>query len=354
MKVWIGTVPGGAISVSMAITGVPASIIFLIGSVSVPMPKVWIATKSHFCEAMLSMAARCLVAESSPSNQVISTFMSLPQASAACLPWAHHVACRPAFEKAAFIGLPAGASACAMAGSKPASASSAAPSAVAPSFLNTSRRVAASLIRSSSIALVLLQADVISSVRGAVSCRYSAETSGRTPMGETSNRACGFVQSYCLTIAHLLQSIMSYCDCENATCAARRPLHLPGVSVLIAEAATTRLHDMPAMIETREGYAPQKPETLAAYLSSIDAAFAQFLAAIPALWTIAEVGDGNLNLVFIVKGPRGRRRREAGTALCAARGRRLAAAAVARALRAHGAVRTGAADGPAGAGDPSL
>ena len=82
----------------------PASIIFLTGSVSVPMPKAWIATKSHFCEAMLSIAARCLVADSSPSNQVTSTLNSLPQNSAACLPWAHQVACRPAFENAAFSG----------------------------------------------------------------------------------------------------------------------------------------------------------------------------------------------------------------------------------------------------------
>ena len=49
--------------------------------------------------------ARCLCAASSPSNQVTSTLKSLPQYSAACLPWAHQVACRPALEKAAFSGL---------------------------------------------------------------------------------------------------------------------------------------------------------------------------------------------------------------------------------------------------------
>ena len=151
MKVWIGTVPGGATSVSMAITGVPLSIIDLIGSVSVPMPKVWIATKSQSWVAMFSMAARCLVAESSPSNQVISTFISLPQASAACLPCAHQVACRPAFENAAFMGLPAGASACAMAGLNPASANSTPASPAAPSALKTSRRLADSFNRSSSM-----------------------------------------------------------------------------------------------------------------------------------------------------------------------------------------------------------
>src|SRR6476620_3847493 len=62
------------------------------------------ATKSHFCEAMLSMAARCLVALSSPSNHVTSTLNSLPQYSAARLPWAHQVACSPALEKAALRG----------------------------------------------------------------------------------------------------------------------------------------------------------------------------------------------------------------------------------------------------------
>ena len=62
------------------------------------------ATKSHFCEAMLSIAARCLTASSWPSNQVTSTLNSLPQYSAAGLPWAHQVACRPALENAAFSG----------------------------------------------------------------------------------------------------------------------------------------------------------------------------------------------------------------------------------------------------------
>src|SRR4029077_20117737 len=54
---------------------------------------------------MLSIAARCLGAASSPSNQVTSTLNRLAQYSAARLPWAHHVACRPALEKAAFSGL---------------------------------------------------------------------------------------------------------------------------------------------------------------------------------------------------------------------------------------------------------
>ncbi len=68
------------------------------------MPNAWMATKSHFCEAMSSIAARCLTASSWPSNQVTSTLKSLPQYSAACLPWAHQVACSPAFENAALSG----------------------------------------------------------------------------------------------------------------------------------------------------------------------------------------------------------------------------------------------------------
>ena len=103
----------------MSMTGMPASIIFCTGWVSVPMPKAWMATKSHFCEAMLSIAARCLTASSWPSNQVTSTLNSLPQYSAACLPWAHQVACRPALEKAAFSGFSERADSAASAGLMP-------------------------------------------------------------------------------------------------------------------------------------------------------------------------------------------------------------------------------------------
>ena len=77
---------------SMAMTGMPALIILLTGSTSVPMPKGWIAAKSQVWVAMLSIEARCLVADNSPSNQVTSTFIRAPQASAACLPCAHQVA----------------------------------------------------------------------------------------------------------------------------------------------------------------------------------------------------------------------------------------------------------------------
>src|SRR5262249_8368310 len=97
-------VSSGAISVSMSITGMPASIILLTGAVSVPMPKAWMAAKSHFCEAMLSIAERCLTASSWPSNQVTSTLNRLPQYSAPCLTCAPHVACGRAWEKAAFNG----------------------------------------------------------------------------------------------------------------------------------------------------------------------------------------------------------------------------------------------------------
>ena len=58
------------------------------------------------------------------------------------------------------------------------------------------------------------------------------------------------------------------------------------------------------MIETREGYAPQSPATLAAYLAGVPRV-AALLGGAPSGWKIAEVGDGNLNLVFIVKGPTG-------------------------------------------------
>ena len=53
----------------------------------------------------------------------------------------------------------------------------------------------------------------------------------------------------------------------------------------------------------------------------------------PAEWRVREVGDGNLNLVFIVEGPAGGRRRQAGAALCAPRRRILAAAARAVVVR---------------------
>ena len=123
----------------------PASIIFLTGSVSVPMPKAWIATKSQFCEAMLSMAARCLVADSSPSNQVTSTLNRLPQNSAACLPCAHQVACRPALENAAFKGFSDRPISCAIAaetkGSMPNPPSSAAAAALDAVALRTNDRL---------------------------------------------------------------------------------------------------------------------------------------------------------------------------------------------------------------------
>ena len=61
---------------------------------------------------------------------------------------------------------------------------------------------------------------------------------------------------------------------------------------------------MTSLTATRPGYAPQKPETLAAYLNGI-AAVRDILGGKPEEWSIAEVGDGNLNLVFIVRGARG-------------------------------------------------
>ena len=61
---------------------------------------------------------------------------------------------------------------------------------------------------------------------------------------------------------------------------------------------------MSSMIETRAGYTPQSPATLSAYLSGIDSV-RPILGGSPADWRINEVGDGNLNLVFIVRGPSG-------------------------------------------------
>ena len=152
----------GAISVSMSMTGMPASIILLTGAVSVPMPNAWMATKSHFCEAMLSIAERCLTASSWPSNQVTSTLNSLPQYSAACLPCAHQVACNPALENAALSGfadLPASlASAAAIIGLKPNPPNrAAAPAPAAAAFI--------SLRRSSEINFVSV---IISSLRPGV------------------------------------------------------------------------------------------------------------------------------------------------------------------------------------------
>ena len=60
---------------------------------------------------------------------------------------------------------------------------------------------------------------------------------------------------------------------------------------------------MSAVIETREGYAPHSPATLVAYLSGIERV--RMILGDPAHWHVVEVGDGNLNLVFIVKGPGG-------------------------------------------------
>ena len=61
---------------------------------------------------------------------------------------------------------------------------------------------------------------------------------------------------------------------------------------------------MSSAVEIPEGYKPQSPSTLPAYLSHI-ADVAEILGGSPAAWSVREVGDGNLNLVFIVKGPSG-------------------------------------------------
>ena len=68
--------------------------------------------------------------------------------------------------------------------------------------------------------------------------------------------------------------------------------------------ATNKMHNMSANKEIREGYAPQSPETLSGYLAKIDRVRI-ILGGESSSWTVAEVGDGNLNLVFIVKGQKG-------------------------------------------------
>jgi 5-methylthioribose kinase len=57
-------------------------------------------------------------------------------------------------------------------------------------------------------------------------------------------------------------------------------------------------------IETPPGYQALGEATLAAYPATLPA-IAERLGGGPADWQVSEVGDGNLNLVFIVEGPRG-------------------------------------------------
>jgi len=122
-------------------------------------------------------------------------------------------------------------------------------------------------------------------------------------MSENIQHGLKFVQSFCPTnlICCMASSLLRLR--KQSPCGARH-LHSRCIPVLTALIAISKSHVMSAMIETREGYAPQKPETLAAYLSGIDTV-RRILGGRPEQWSIAEVGDGNLNLVFIVKGPQG-------------------------------------------------
>ncbi|MDJ0943231.1 MAG: S-methyl-5-thioribose kinase [Kiloniellales bacterium] len=61
---------------------------------------------------------------------------------------------------------------------------------------------------------------------------------------------------------------------------------------------------MKAELEVPEGYRPHDAESLRAYLAGIDGLRGS-LGGDPAGWTVEEVGDGNLNLVFKVRGPAG-------------------------------------------------
>ena len=57
-------------------------------------------------------------------------------------------------------------------------------------------------------------------------------------------------------------------------------------------------------IEVPEGYRPLDTDTLAPYLAE-HPALSERLGGDPAGWRVDEVGDGNLNLVFLVRGPAG-------------------------------------------------
>ncbi len=59
-----------------------------------------------------------------------------------------------------------------------------------------------------------------------------------------------------------------------------------------------------AGIEVPDGYAPHTAQSLPAYLAGIPDVVAR-LGGFSSDWTVEEVGDGNLNLVFIVRGPTG-------------------------------------------------
>ncbi len=61
---------------------------------------------------------------------------------------------------------------------------------------------------------------------------------------------------------------------------------------------------MKAKLYVPEGYGPHDADSLRGYLAGIDK-LRDFLGSDPAGWTVEEVGDGNLNLVFKVRGPAG-------------------------------------------------
>ncbi len=61
---------------------------------------------------------------------------------------------------------------------------------------------------------------------------------------------------------------------------------------------------MKAKLDVPEGYGPHDADSLRGYLAGIDK-LRDFLGSDPAGWTVEEVGDGNLNLVFKVRGPAG-------------------------------------------------
>ena len=57
-------------------------------------------------------------------------------------------------------------------------------------------------------------------------------------------------------------------------------------------------------LETPPGYRPLKEDSLPAWLAGLPDVAAR-LGGGASDWKVAEVGDGNLNLVFLVEGPAG-------------------------------------------------
>src|ERR1700709_1111265 len=88
---------------------------------------------------------------------------------------------------------------------------------------------------------------------------------------------------------------------------ARKPVRGRASAFLLSggtKEKSTREAAMTLHAVTPAGYRILREDDLRAYLAEIPAVTAR-LGGAPAGWSISEVGDGNLNLVFIVKGSSG-------------------------------------------------